>query len=602
MPEGPIQPAPSAAQPAPAATPPAQAHPHKTSETPKETVISIVIAFAMAFVFRGFVVEAFVIPTGSMAPTLLGQHMRFYEPSSGNDWEVGPWQANRGLSGDYPTVQKNIRVHDPLSGAEQTAREVPLRSGDRILVLKYLYAVFSPKRFDVVVFKDPHNTLPEFPTRPPDNYIKRLIGLPGEQIALVNGDVFVRTPRADDPPHDPLKLWSLPGWSIARKPTLVQEAVWQPVFDSALAPIPEPIGFQRPWRADESGWSFDAGRFYEWKPTPASATTSLKFDQTRVRYSDRTSRENGIAYWSINDSYPYNETPIDDFKSLRGAFAVPDTRLRAGIEPLASPADGLSVSAVIVVNSHEFRAQIEGDTARIRVRKPSGEAGVMVWQDVASAKVRPFEADRVTNVEFSHADQALRLYVDDQLVIGPVTLDWTIAERFRFATGKPLEGELARQRTGFDSNVLNNPALYARSAPEVRWDFEWKPTSTATTASSEPRVRLHRVGVDRDLYYRPDSHSRYIAELPAGLATSPFAPVALKPDQFFCCGDNSPQSLDGRLWGAPNPWVARDFGSDYGVVPRELMLGKAFFVYWPSLLKGQGPIPVPDFGRMRFIW
>ena len=41
----------------------------------KEVVESIAIAFVLAFVFRAFVVEAFVIPTGSMAPTLLGKHM-----------------------------------------------------------------------------------------------------------------------------------------------------------------------------------------------------------------------------------------------------------------------------------------------------------------------------------------------------------------------------------------------------------------------------------------------------------------------------------------------------------------------------------------------
>src|SRR3954470_13036049 len=43
----------------------------------KETVEAILVAFILAFIFRGFVVEAFVIPTGSMAPTLLGAHMRF---------------------------------------------------------------------------------------------------------------------------------------------------------------------------------------------------------------------------------------------------------------------------------------------------------------------------------------------------------------------------------------------------------------------------------------------------------------------------------------------------------------------------------------------
>ncbi len=43
-------------------------------ENIKDTIESLVIAFILAFVFRGFLVEAFVIPTGSMAPTLFGKH------------------------------------------------------------------------------------------------------------------------------------------------------------------------------------------------------------------------------------------------------------------------------------------------------------------------------------------------------------------------------------------------------------------------------------------------------------------------------------------------------------------------------------------------
>src|SRR5437867_12328028 len=49
----------------------------------KETLESILAAFTLAFIFRAFVVEAFVIPTGSMAPTLLGAHMRFRCPDCG---------------------------------------------------------------------------------------------------------------------------------------------------------------------------------------------------------------------------------------------------------------------------------------------------------------------------------------------------------------------------------------------------------------------------------------------------------------------------------------------------------------------------------------
>lgn len=60
----------------------------------KETLVSLTIAFALAFVFRGFVVEAFLIPTGSMAPTLNGAHVRFGDPHTGMDWAVGPRQAD----------------------------------------------------------------------------------------------------------------------------------------------------------------------------------------------------------------------------------------------------------------------------------------------------------------------------------------------------------------------------------------------------------------------------------------------------------------------------------------------------------------------------
>src|SRR5260221_4628460 len=45
----------------------------KNPDNWRETIESIVVAFVLAFLFRTFEAEAFVIPTGSMAPTLYGQ-------------------------------------------------------------------------------------------------------------------------------------------------------------------------------------------------------------------------------------------------------------------------------------------------------------------------------------------------------------------------------------------------------------------------------------------------------------------------------------------------------------------------------------------------
>jgi hypothetical protein len=105
------------------------------------------------------------------------------------------------------------------------------------------------------------------------------------------------------------------------------------------------------------------------------------------------------------------------------------------------------------------------------------------------------------------------------------------------------------------------------------------------------------VALDRDLFYQPG-----VIPTGAGAArgTHPLAPVTLLSDQFFVCGDNSPASQDGRLWPEPDRWVA-EVDPTPGIVPRRLMLGKAFFVYFPSLIRS-GVLPVPDFGRMRFIW
>ena len=55
-----------------------------------ETIQSLLVAFSLALAFRGFVVEGFVIPTGSMAPTLLGQHYRLRTPDTGYEYALDP--------------------------------------------------------------------------------------------------------------------------------------------------------------------------------------------------------------------------------------------------------------------------------------------------------------------------------------------------------------------------------------------------------------------------------------------------------------------------------------------------------------------------------
>jgi len=148
----------------------------------REFVESVVIAVVLAFLFRAFEAEAFVIPTGSMATTLMGEHKDVVCSQCGQ-----PYQASASGEGyveytNCPTCRYPMRL-DPEAHPNQGNF-----SGDRILVSKFAYEIAEPERWDVVVFKFPGNS--------DQNYIKRLIGLPGETVRIEHGDIYIRRPGA----------------------------------------------------------------------------------------------------------------------------------------------------------------------------------------------------------------------------------------------------------------------------------------------------------------------------------------------------------------------------------------------------------------------
>src|SRR5690606_3148333 len=63
--------------------------PPTNTEGIRETIESVVVAFILAFLFRAFEAEAFVIPTGSMAPTLYGRHKEMDCRECGTLFAVG---------------------------------------------------------------------------------------------------------------------------------------------------------------------------------------------------------------------------------------------------------------------------------------------------------------------------------------------------------------------------------------------------------------------------------------------------------------------------------------------------------------------------------
>ncbi|GAB0167188.1 signal peptidase I [Lysinibacillus sp. CTST325] len=70
-----------------------------------------------------------------------------------------------------------------------------LEDGDRMIVNKIGYKIGEPKRFDIVVFHAPEKK----------NYIKRVIGLPGETLEYKNDQLYINGEPIDEPYLDAYK-------------------------------------------------------------------------------------------------------------------------------------------------------------------------------------------------------------------------------------------------------------------------------------------------------------------------------------------------------------------------------------------------------------
>jgi hypothetical protein len=183
----------------------------------------------------------------------------------------------------------------------------------------------------------------------------------------------------------------------------------------------------------------------------------------------------------------------------------------------------------------------------------------------------------------------MSLYVNGNRV-ATLEYDFSPEERLRFATNA--------------ADAVPVEEIAGRSGKEAKLTFQFDGSPLAIT----------RLQVDHDLYYRSSSIPSSATKNPTtsgneslvqpgspAFGTHPDKLAVIGEDQFMMAGDNSAYSLDGRLWGNPDEFVATQFDDAPFVVNRNLLIGKAWSVYWPAPNKlGSLPI-IPDFGRIRFI-
>lgn len=229
-------------------------------QSTRETVESVVVAFILAFLFRAFVAEAFVIPTGSMAPTLMGAHKDLFCEFCGQQYQASASVEYDSTSGALKQEKtfastcsncRGINAYDFEGNPNQATF-----SGDRILVSKFDYVLSRPERWDVFVFK--------YPGSARMNYIKRLVGLPGETLLISEGDVFVQNEDeagwtiARKPPHKIQAMKQLVHNTERQPAILVQQgwpSLWQPWLPDGNAAASDPTSAAWNIEHTESSWS-----------------------------------------------------------------------------------------------------------------------------------------------------------------------------------------------------------------------------------------------------------------------------------------------------------------------------------------------------------
>ncbi|MHC4194946.1 MAG: signal peptidase I [Planctomycetota bacterium] len=475
----------------------------------------LITAFILAFVFRAFVMEAYRIPTGSMADTLMGAHFRLCCRQCGYKYKHGFNPQNYGLPQDtlprgtipsFPSRCPSCGYYQPTGGT------MPVSNGDRILVLKCIYQFAEPKRWDVIVFKNPLD--------PPINYIKRLVGLPGETVEIIDGDVYING-------------------QISRKPAKVQRELWMPVYDNDYQPVRPTEGlfnghlWEQPFDVAGSKWEID-------KNNPTVFRLNSSPDEISYLSYDMSVGNDFRATYAYDDTAKYDYMPYCSDLMTRFCVSLSGQKGRVGI----------------AMSKYETQYQAWVDFTGDMVITKTSQNGVPVY--LAQKSIEPPAAERPVPVEFASVDHQLIFQFEK--------------EELTYDLGSGPE-DAGRRET----EIMPEVKIFAAG-----------------------NVALSHVALFRDIHYtgKQFASGREVSRALEG------NPLKLEDDNFFVLGDNSPDSYDGRWWSEPGKRNNNLFYRK-GIVPRDYLVGKALFVYWPGGFKPFSRSRfslVPNVGQLRFIY
>ena len=450
----------------------------------RDNLEAFAVAIAMALVLRHYCIEAFRIPTKSMMPSLLGD--------------------------------------DP-------ARR---RHGDRILVDKFVAMRRAPHRYEVWVF--------QYPLNRGKNFIKRVAGLSGEWLRIVDGDLWASTDKGAT-------------WAIQRKPPGAREQLFFPYYPR---PVDRPEAF-----AGRENWELGPG----W----------------------RVSEREGIF------KVDAEKDSATTLRFTRHVLPYPDVDTSSSSRPYAGDVRVSFDLAVERAGQLTIRLTEHGRKHRLVLGKDESHA-VIVRQEGREhsfpVDVR-LEDDEDLSVSFSNVDDMLVIEIDGDTVEIPFPDPATEPEEPRmFGDGVQWKHEIVFEAQGLGGTLtdvrIDRDVYYNADTPDPRKIWEIPEDHFFMLGDNTQFSKDSRRWVVNQAKYKNGDVVSW--EGPGQNDDIPGQPYAAWPDEGEDPIMRVPADVDGLVrlidtreverfeHGVPRPFVSRDH-----------LIGRAFSIFWPIHL---GPV------------
>lgn len=561
----------------------------------REVVETIVFVVSLVLMLKLFVVEAFVIPTGSMAETLFGYQKNIACVECGFDFPVNSSEEAEPSDGVAHMINgatcPNCRKQQSWKPNEHT-----YSSGDRVLVHKALYSLgFGPSRGDVVVFKYPVDPQVNHTAQ---NYIKRLWGLGDETLVIYQGNLYV----SKDVSYPPDELTTFGRPKFPRPEPGSEDRLWEgPMVDShsRTSPPYRSAGIDFTYHnCDRAVDAFKDFRARGFQPSAGKPNFALltKSDAQMLAMRRIVYDNEHQSKFLAGKGVPSRWTGADGWKSTKETMpkvfthtgAAPSRlsyahRVSGQPTPLNLPnGEQVRDQRGFMVYVDDWRKVEDGYTEGLfppsaitnflgyntaeengSRRRVTGDFTVPDLMLECRAKL---DADAEATLELTQGSTKTQVVLTtttatfkiDGRVLGtvPVKLSAGRDSDVRFSN---FDGELrlwingSRVKTdsfstaftpievgAFDSNNPPPVSIFAVNGVTVSDLKLWQ--DTFFTPAQNDGVNYQTIGLTVDTFY-------------------------VQPGHYLCLGDNSGQSSDSRKWG---------------LVPERLMLGQAQFIFWPA--------------------